>query len=56
MTQDGNWNSRQFNDELSHQELLERISPPEDNKDTEHFFLNNGDIDIERLEVNKTPI
>ncbi len=55
MTQEGNWNPRQFNDELSHQELLEKIPPPNnvDNNDTKSFLLNNGDIDINRVESNK---
>ena len=56
MTRDGNWNPRKYDDELSHQELLERMPPAENDIDADYFLKDNREIDIERLEVNETSI
>ena len=57
-SRDRNWNSRQFDDQLSHQELIERMPPPNDDNsnEDEHFILDNGDIDIYRLRNNKDTV
>ena len=57
-SQDDNWNPRQFDDELSHKNLIERMPPPkdDDSNEDEHFILDNGDIDIDRLRNNKATV
>lgn len=53
--QDGNWKQRHFDDELSHQDLIERIFTPDNTNHSkdEPFILDTKNINTNTLRTNK---